>query len=524
MSAFNRLPLHWRLTLLITGVCAVALGVAFAGYFFIELWRLRGEISERLAPIHTLLSERAASVLADNPDATEFGLGVLEYNPAITAAAVFGADGRLLARYIRPGSDEFIPRPRDYAFDLGTDELVLFRPLLRDQRRLGTLYLKAEVGGLVRARLLEPARGMAMLFLGTLLLALAASRLLQRAISRPITSLAAAARQVAERRDYSVRSEATGGSETAVLVEAFNSMLAAIQQRDAELEVARRHAEGARTRLAEINARLEEANQGLEANVRQRTAELERALVLAHDASTAKSAFLARMSHELRTPMTAIIGYAELLLEDAGERGDEASARDLHRILDSARHLLTLISDVLDFSKLEAGRAELYLETFSLDELVREVADAVGPLVARHGNTLDFAAGAPLGPVHADRAKVRQILLNLLGNSAKFTERGRITLRLTRRRGPDSELVVAEVVDSGIGMDEAQLARIFTPFVQAAPSVAARYGGTGLGLAISRQFARMMGGDVTAVSAPGRGSTFTAVWPAHVRLPAPPRA
>lgn len=521
MSAFNRLPLHWRLTLLITSVCAVALAVAFAGYFFLELWRLRSDIAERVAPIQAVLNERAVTALAVDPDATEFGLNVLDLSPTIVAAAIYGADGSLRAKYVKPDSNEFIPRPRDYAFDLTADEAVIFRPLMRDQRRLGTLYLKAEVGNLVRARLLEPLRGMVMLFLGTLLLALGVSRLLQRTISRPITALASAARHVAEDRDYSIRTPASGGSETTVLVEAFNSMLTAIQQRDAELTVAQASAENARAGLAEINHRLEEANQTLEMKVRLRTAELENALVLAHEASSAKSAFLARMSHELRTPLTAIIGYSEILLEDADERADQNATRDLQRILDSARHLLALIRDVLDFSKIEAGRTDLHLETFDLAALVQEVAASLNPLIERSRNQLTLACGKSPLEIHADLAKVRQILINLLGNSAKFTENGIIELRVSLN-APSAQgaVVVVEVSDTGMGMDSEQLARIFTPFVQADPAISARYGGSGLGLALSRQFARLMGGDVTAISQPGQGSTFTVVWPARVLPPA----
>lgn len=516
MSVFNRLPLHWRLTLLITGVCAISLTFAFAGYFFIELWRLRSEVAERVAPIQALLSQRAIDTLSVNPSATEFGFNVLDLNPTIVAAAIYSAEGRLLAPYVRPESAEFIPRPRDYAFELSADEVVIFRPLIHEHERIGTLYMKAEVGPLVRARLIEPIRGMAMLFLGTLLLALLASRLLQRTISRPITALAAAAEHVARVRDYSIRTQAAGGSETTALVEAFNSMLAAIQQRDADLTVAREQAENATVRLADINLRLEEANQTLEAKVGLRTAELENALVLAHDASQAKSAFLARMSHELRTPMNAIIGYSEILLEDADERGDASAARDLRRILDSSRHLLSLISDVLDYSKLEAGRSELHLSTFTLAAIVHDVVAHLRPLFARSANQFSLRCGEDVGEIEADAAKVRQILINLLGNSAKFTENGSIHLAVTRLRAAEGDRIQLEVKDTGIGMDAEQLGRIFTPFVQAGPAISARFGGTGLGLAISRQFARMMGGDITASSEAGRGSIFVVTLPARV--------
>lgn len=519
MSVFNRLPLHWRLTMLVTGVCAVALAVAFAGFFFIEAWRLRAEIAERVAPIQTLLSERAVNTLAANPTATDFGLGVLEPDPMIAAAAIYGAEGQLLAKFIRTGTQEFIPPPRDYAFELTADDVVIFRPLVREHLRIGTLYLRADVGGLVRARLLDPLRGMAMLFLGTLLLALATSLLLQRTISRPITALAATAQHVAGVRDYTVRAQATGGSETSVLVDAFNSMLAAIQQRDADLTIAREHAESARSRLAVINARLEEANQSLEANVGLRTAELERALVLAHDASQAKSAFLARMSHELRTPLNAIIGYSEMLIEEAGDRSDTHAIRDLERILVSARQLLSLISDVLDYSKLEAGRSELHVTTFAFAPLLEEVAATLRPLVQHGQNRLVIVAPADAGEISADAGKIRQILLNLIGNSAKFTEGGEIVVRATRQAGPSGDLVALEVADNGIGIEEAQMARLFTPFFQATPSAGNRHGGTGLGLAISRQFARLMGGDITVSSKPGHGSVFRVVLPARVVVP-----
>jgi signal transduction histidine kinase/DNA-binding response OmpR family regulator len=234
--------------------------------------------------------------------------------------------------------------------------------------------------------------------------------------------------------------------------------------------------------------------------------ELEDARSAAEQANRAKSSFLANMSHELRTPMNAIIGYTEMLLEDAADRPELADAtQDLERIRGAATHLLSLINDVLDLSKIEAGRMQLHLEDFAIEDLVRDVAATVQPLIARNGNTLVLEGTADAGALHADLTRVRQSLFNLLSNAAKFTDRGTITLRV----GSSGERVRFAVQDTGIGMTPEQAGRVFEEFAQADASTTKRYGGTGLGLPISRRFCRMMGGDITLETAPGAGSTFT---------------
>jgi len=243
--------------------------------------------------------------------------------------------------------------------------------------------------------------------------------------------------------------------------------------------------------------------------------ELLRARRAAEDASRSKSQFLASMSHELRTPLNAIIGYSELLLEDATGTEHEALLPDLRKIHTAGKHLLGLINDVLDLSKIEAGRMDLYLETFDVREALGPVMETVGPLIAGNANRLEVRWGERLGTMRSDATRVRQVLLNLLSNAGKFTERGVITLEAERE--PDAagaDWVVLRVRDTGIGMTAEQLARLFEAFAQAESSTASRYGGTGLGLAISRRFCEMLGGTLTATSAPGAGSVFT------VRLPA----
>jgi signal transduction histidine kinase/CheY-like chemotaxis protein len=229
-----------------------------------------------------------------------------------------------------------------------------------------------------------------------------------------------------------------------------------------------------------------------------------------------KSEFLANMSHELRTPLNAIIGYSEMLQEDAADLGAESLTDDLKKINAAGKHLLELINAVLDLSKIEAGKMELYLEAFDVGDLVRDIAAVIQPLAAKNGNQLAVRCPDDIGSMRADLTKVRQALFNLLSNACKFTERGRVELAVAREAAEGGETMVFRVTDTGIGMTPEQLARLFEAFSQADAATTRRYGGTGLGLALSRRLCRMMGGDVTVESESGRGSTFTIRLPAEV--------
>src|SRR5262245_25398491 len=233
-------------------------------------------------------------------------------------------------------------------------------------------------------------------------------------------------------------------------------------------------------------------------------------------ASQHKSQFLANMSHELRTPMNAIIGVSEMLLEDARDLKHDDQIEPLERILRAGRHLLALINDILDLSKIEAGRMELHLESFSIGSLIEDVVTTIGPLAEKNANRVQLECPADLGSMRADPTRVRQALLNLTSNAAKFTEGGVITITAARRRQDDGDWITVAVADTGIGMTEEQTGRLFQDFMQADASTTRKYGGTGLGLSISRRFCRLMGGDITVESATGRGSTFTISLPATV--------
>ena len=244
----------------------------------------------------------------------------------------------------------------------------------------------------------------------------------------------------------------------------------------------------------------------------------------AEEANRAKSQFLANMSHELRTPLNAIIGYSEMLAEEAAEVGQEAFIPDLQKVQSAGRHLLVLINDILDLSKVEAGKMELALDTFELRELIEDVAATVRPLLERNDNRLSISIRKDVGEVRTDLIKLRQILLNLLSNASKFTEGGEVTLDARLERVDGEEWIEIAVEDSGIGMTEEQIGRIFEAFTQADVSTTQRFGGTGLGLVISRRFAQLMGGEILVKSVPGEGSTFTIRLPRIVRSGGTPAA
>jgi len=275
----------------------------------------------------------------------------------------------------------------------------------------------------------------------------------------------------------------------------------------------RREAARLRERLLEEehNGRL--AAEESAARIEKQNRELEEARVAADAANHAKSQFLANISHELRTPLNAIIGYSEMVQEELQDRGETSLVPDLERIHSAARHQLTLVNDILDLSKIEAGKMTLNLERFDLTPLIRDVQSMVQPLVARKRNQLRMEGLPESCPMHSDPTRLKQVLFNLISNAAKFTENGTVTLRISSTSVKDAPGVTISVIDTGIGMTPEQQTRLFQAFSQADTDIVKRFGGTGLGLAISRQFATLMGGELTVESAPGVGSSFHLILP-----------
>jgi signal transduction histidine kinase/CheY-like chemotaxis protein/HAMP domain-containing protein len=249
--------------------------------------------------------------------------------------------------------------------------------------------------------------------------------------------------------------------------------------------------------------------------LRQQNLELEKARELSEVANRTKSQFLANMSHELRTPLNAIIGYSEILQEDAADSDQEQFVPDLKKIEGAGRHLLGLINDILDLSKVEAGKMDVFIEDIDISSLLDEVRSIVTPLAAKNGNKLELRLAAHIGSMRTDRTKVKQCLLNVLSNASKFTQGGKLTVEVERPE-VDPPMIQITISDTGIGMSEEQLGRLFQAFSQADASTTKKFGGTGLGLAITRHFCRLLGGDISVASRVGEGSTFTIVIPDQV--------
>ena len=378
----------------------------------------------------------------------------------------------------QPAPDHSAVRaPDGYRYTNG--QLQVFRPIQRGPERLGTINFQVDLSDL-HALILRYVTFGIIILVGALLVAFILSSRLQRVISKPILDLAQVTREVSEQKNYSVRAVKQSNDEIGFLIDRFNEMLGQMERHEKELN--------------EVNAQLRQSQEQAQA------------------ATDAKSQFLANMSHELRTPLNAIIGYSEMLKEEAADSGNTDAIPDLKKINGAGKHLLALINDILDISKIEAGKMELFLETFDLKTMLEDVVATTRLLVQKKSNQLEIHFSPALGTMRADLTKVRQALFNLLSNASKFTERGTITLDAAR----DGAWIVLQVRDTGIGMTREQLGRMFQAFSQADASTVRKYGGTGRGLAITRHFCRMMGGDVTVASEAGKGSTFTIRLPAEV--------
>ena len=336
--------------------------------------------------------------------------------------------------------------------------------------------------------------------LGGIVLAVVLVTFVARRFSKPILRLGAAstALQEGEFDTHQLSDLTRRADEIGDLARTFETMADRIKSRERDLA---------------------EWNKNLESTVQQRTSELAHTVELAEAANRTKSAFLANMSHELRTPMNAIIGYSEMLVEEAEDLGQETFVPDLKKIQSAGKHLLELINDVLDLSKIESGKMTLYCEDIEVAAMVRDVEATIMPLLKKNRNTLATEIPEDVGLMHSDLTKIRQSLFNLLGNAAKFTQDGTIRLVVTTHTKKRRQFVSFAISDTGIGMKPEQLSRLFEPFTQADESTTRKYGGTGLGLAISRRFCRMMEGDIEAASTEGQGSTFTITLPRKAKKP-----
>jgi signal transduction histidine kinase/ActR/RegA family two-component response regulator len=507
-------------TKLVTIVMSTTLAALAVSVGTVVAYDLRGYQRALLNDLSTqaeLVGHMTSAALSfDDPRLARENLAMLRSRPTVRAAAIYDANGALFASYLAPGEDSAFPaHPPGKAGPLGKsyirdgDELVLYKPIVENDDRLGTVYLRST------NQLMGRVRDYLLICIGTTLLALLVAWLLVRrlghTITTPIDAITTIAREVVEKRDYSRRAPRISEDEAAALVDSFNAMLTEIEQRTLALEGSNR--EIAREALERALAQQEvmRLNSELEERVHERTmqlelanSELELAIEEARNANQAKSAFLSSMSHELRTPLNAILGFAQILAADNLPTTPEQKKEFSGHILKSGRHLLTLINEILDLAKVEAGALTLSMEPVGLAEVLAECRTMIGPQAATRGIHVHFPDNAA-ALVQADRTRLKQVLLNLLSNAVKYNREGGEVVVECTPCGPDR--LRLSVRDTGMGLRPDQVAALFQPFNRLGQENGTQEG-TGIGLVFTRRLVEMMKGEIGVTSTPGVGSTF----------------
>jgi signal transduction histidine kinase/ActR/RegA family two-component response regulator len=510
---FQDLSIKRKLILMTMLTSSIALLLSSVSFLIYDLISFRNLLTHDLSTQAQIIGYNSAAAMAfkDEPAATAT-LSALTAKNDIVSAALYSPNGQMFAHYFRdkktlPNVVPICSPENSYRFE--GQYLEVCHEVSLNGDRVGTLFLQSDMSQWsMRAR--RYATICLVFALVSVFLAFLVSSKLQKVISGPIMHLEDTMKMVSANKNYEVRAVKSYSDEIGSLIDGFNAMLSDIQQRDGALRGAN---DELQTRTLELEEEVSQRKQAQE--------ELLNAKHVAEEASRAKSTFLANMSHELRTPLNAIIGYSEMLEEEARDSKDADHIRDLQKIQFAGKHLLSLINDVLDLSKIEAGKMPLHLENFDVRLMVGEIITTLQPAIEKNKNTLRVRIADEISTMRADVTKVRQILFNLLSNACKFTDHGTIGLDVDRKLENGQDWIQFQVSDTGIGIAAKQRDNLFKEFAQADTSIARKYGGTGLGLAISYKFVQLMKGRIGVESELGKGATFTAELPAHVRTETP---
>jgi signal transduction histidine kinase/CheY-like chemotaxis protein len=491
-----------KLTLVVVCTCALGLSLACMAFEIYERASFRGAmISGLAANADSLGLATAASLAFDDKKFAEQMLGTIRSERYVMAAILYDKTGKVFAEYRRSGlGAEFkTPTWKEEGTKFDSESLTLYRNISAAGERSGSIAIVSDLSGL-QSKMREYRELSVLVLLVSILITFVISSRLVGLITQPILKLAEVTGRVSAQKDYTLRAVSASGDEVGKLVEAFNQMLAGIQERDAALQSAK----------DQLEIRVQQRTEELRNEVKERE-EAEAAMRLAKDAaekaSNAKSEFLANMSHEIRTPLNGVMGMTDLALETSLT---SEQREYLETVKSSSEALLVVINDILDFSKIEAGRIELENVEFDLRDCLESALRTVAIRADEKGLEL-LCEVAPEAPevVKGDGGRLRQVIINLVGNAIKFTDAGEVAVRVQPEAQNGSQGVLHFTVsDTGIGIPADKCEAIFAPFTQADSSTTRKYGGTGLGLTISNRLVAMMGGAIWVESELGKGSQF----------------
>jgi signal transduction histidine kinase/ActR/RegA family two-component response regulator len=508
----RRRSIREKLVTIVMSTTLAALVVSVGTVVAYDLRSYQRSLQNDMATQAELVGHMTSAALAfDDPRLARENLALLRTRPSLRAAALYDEQGSLFAWYVAPGERAvFPPAPRKEGRGKEGGDLVLYTPIRENGEVLGTVYLRSE--NLLVERMRDYLLIAALVTLLALLTAWLLVRRLGHTITTPIDAITSIARDVVATRDYSRRAPRISEDEAADLVDSFNAMLAEIELRTRALESSNREIAHEAQERARARQEVMRLNEQLEGRVHERTmqlelanSELELAIEEARAANQAKSAFLSAMSHELRTPLNAILGFAQILSSNAMPTTPEQKLEFSSHILKSGRHLLTLINEILDLAKVEAGALTLSMEAVGLGDMLAECRTMIGPLASQRGIRVLFPDGCLDVQLRADRTRLKQVLLNLLSNAVKYNREGGAVVLECSDAGP--QRLRLSVRDTGMGLEPGQVAALFQPFNRLGQEGGTQEG-TGIGLVVTRRLVELMGGEIGVTSSPGVGSVF----------------